>query len=565
MEGIPVREAYEIIRDNGVEWLAGKEGSDRIIKSVNVIEIPDCYEWIQGGEMMLTTLYPYKTVQERTDLIRHLNKGNAACVLLHPGNEQSLKVPNYLIDLSNMLDFPLLLVDRKVPYSALIKKIYEALLNREELALKKAHEVNLLMNQVILSKGGICEILNRLSNILDGSIVLLDESFDVTEATFKNKDGEYIKQNIDKMCEILKENIRKSSSLIDDNSNKLHYFYLASEVKMAFSILNINEDIDNYLLSVVKENMTEYERQMYCIGFSGAATAIKIERLKNLAVLETEQKLKLDFFDDIISNTYVSDEVMKKRARTLGLKFMDKNHVIIFDIDDLEGYYNRNYEKGEDHIQKIKKDLKKVITEGVRDIINQVILLLPKSDGWVLVLGFNQAEHSKDLVYKKKLNDVFFKVIDGFFKKNHEITLSIGISSAIDTISDLKRAYDEAIFAKDLGNKLFGRGKVTYYDDLGIFKLISIPQKKEEILRDKLFSRIYEYDKKRNGNLIDTLEVFLDTGQSIKTTAEKLYAHPNTVKYRLKKIRELAGEDILKNEQKRLYYHILIKALRMLS
>ena len=115
MEGIPVREAYEIIRDNGVEWLAGKEGSDRIIKSVNVIEIPDCYEWIQGGEMMLTTLYPYKTVQERTDLIRHLNKGNAACVLLHPGNEQSLKVPNYLIDLSNMLDFHFFWLTGKCP------------------------------------------------------------------------------------------------------------------------------------------------------------------------------------------------------------------------------------------------------------------------------------------------------------------------------------------------------------------------------------------------------------------------------------------------------------------
>jgi purine catabolism regulator len=565
MEGILVKEAYELIRDDGVDWLAGRNGEGRVIKSVNVIEIPDCFEWIRGGEMMLTTLYPYKTIQEKIDLIIHLNKGNAACVLIHPGNEKSLKVPDYLIDLSDNYDFPLLAIDRKVPYSVIIKKIYEALLNREELALKKAHEVNLLMNQVIISKGGVYEILKRLSHILSESVILLDESFDVIEAVYKNQDGEYIQNNIGLIRNYFKEYIKENLKLSNSANNKLNYFKLKNNIILAFAVLNLNDDIDNYLLISMKENITEYEDKMYSVGLLSAATAIKIERLKNLAVLETEQKLKLDFFDDIISNACASDEVLKKRARTLGLKFADKNYVLIFDMDDFEGYYNKNYDKGEEHIQKIKKDLKKAIRKGISEISDQVVLFVPKSDGWVLLLGFSKRAHSTEQIYRKTIDDIVFKVIDEFSQKNHRITLSVGISSSIERINELKRAYDEAVFAKNLGNRLFGRGKVTYNDDLGIFRLISIPQEKEEILRDKLLNRIYEYDKKRNGNLIETLEIFLDTGRSIKTTAEKLFTHPNTVKYRLKRIKEIAGEEVLENEQKRLYYHILVKVLRMIS
>ncbi|MGI6485389.1 MAG: PucR family transcriptional regulator [Tepidanaerobacteraceae bacterium] len=560
-----MKEAYELIRDDGVDWLAGRNGEGRVIKSVNVIEIPDCFEWIRGGEMMLTTLYPYKTIQEKIDLIIHLNKGNAACVLIHPGNEKSLKVPDYLIDLSDNYDFPLLAIDRKVPYSVIIKKIYEALLNREELALKKAHEVNLLMNQVIISKGGVYEILKRLSHILSESVILLDESFDVIEAVYKNQDGEYIQNNIGLIRNYFKEYIKENLKPSNSANNKLNYFKLKNNIILAFSVLNLNDDIDNYLLISMKENIIEYEDKMYSVGLLSATTAIKIERLKNLAVLETEQKLKLDFFDDIISNACASDEVLKKRARTLGLKFADKNYVLIFDMDDFEGYYNKNYDKGEEHIQKIKKDLKKAIRKGISEISDQVVLFVPKSDGWVLLLGFSKRAHSTEQIYRKTIDDIVFKVIDEFSQKNHKITLSVGISSSIERINELKRAYDEAVSAKNLGNRLFGRGKVTYNDDLGIFRLISIPQEKEEILRDKLLNRIYEYDKKRNGNLIETLEVFLDTGRSIKTTAKKLFTHPNTVKYRLKRIKEIAGEEVLENEQKRLYYHILVKVLRMVS
>ncbi|MDI3481320.1 MAG: PucR family transcriptional regulator, purine catabolism regulatory protein [Tepidanaerobacteraceae bacterium] len=567
MEGITVKEAYEILKEDGVYWAGGRNGENRIIKSVSVIEIPDCLEWLQGGEMILTTLYPYKTVDERLNLIKSLSKGEAACICIHPGNDDFPHVPDCLIKLADEINFPLLLIDRKLPYSLIMKKTYEALLNREEMALKKAHEINNVMNNILLTNGGAHEIIEKFSAIINCSVICLDENFKPLDMILRGKDGGLKEEDLIKIYYFVKSYI-ETYSLHKTNKNKPDKTHIVSwkdGVNLAISIMNINDETAYYLLVIKRGEMTEFDKKLYEIALPGTITALKIDILKNLAILETEQRLKSDFFEDVINDAYTSNELMKKRARTLGLNLLDKNFVVIFDIDDFEKYCRDNYEKGEQHIQKIKRDLKKAIEEACKNIKNRVLLFVPKSDAGIILVGFTRFEYMREVIYKKILKDLFYKTIAEFSARNPDVSLSAGVSSAMENIEELKRAYNEAIFAIDIGTKLFGKGKINFYDDLGIYKLISIPDKKEDILRDRWFSRLYEHDINKNGNLIETLEVFLDTNGSIKDTAKKLYTHPNTIKYRLKKIRELSGEDILQDEQKRLYYHILIKALKMLS
>uniref|UniRef100_UPI002457376A PucR family transcriptional regulator n=1 Tax=Nocardia farcinica TaxID=37329 RepID=UPI002457376A len=43
--------------------------------------------------------------------------------------------------------------------------------------------------------------------------------------------------------------------------------------------------------------------------------------------------------------------------------------------------------------------------------------------------------------------------------------------------------------------------------------------------------------------LADTLDAYLDCGGAVETCARQLYVHPNTVRYRLKRIAEITGRD----------------------
>lgn len=61
------------------------------------------------------------------------------------------------------------------------------------------------------------------------------------------------------------------------------------------------------------------------------------------------------------------------------------------------------------------------------------------------------------------------------------------------------------------------------------------------LARRSLIELIYEPLKEQSSDLLDTTWCFLDNGRSLEATARELFVHPNTVRYRLKKVTELIG------------------------
>lgn len=59
------------------------------------------------------------------------------------------------------------------------------------------------------------------------------------------------------------------------------------------------------------------------------------------------------------------------------------------------------------------------------------------------------------------------------------------------------------------------------------------------LARRTLIERIYEPLKAQSGELLETLWCYLDNGRSLEATARELFVHPNTVRYRLKKVTEV--------------------------
>lgn len=65
----------------------------------------------------------------------------------------------------------------------------------------------------------------------------------------------------------------------------------------------------------------------------------------------------------------------------------------------------------------------------------------------------------------------------------------------------------------------------------------------DPIARGTLINRIYRPLKAHNPELLITLWAYLDNGRSLEATARELFVHPNTVRYRLKRISEVIGWD----------------------
>jgi sugar diacid utilization regulator len=61
------------------------------------------------------------------------------------------------------------------------------------------------------------------------------------------------------------------------------------------------------------------------------------------------------------------------------------------------------------------------------------------------------------------------------------------------------------------------------------------------LARRTLIEQIYEPLSSSSGELMETLWCYLDNGRSLEATARELFVHPNTVRYRLKKVSEVIG------------------------
>ena len=65
----------------------------------------------------------------------------------------------------------------------------------------------------------------------------------------------------------------------------------------------------------------------------------------------------------------------------------------------------------------------------------------------------------------------------------------------------------------------------------------------DPLARSTLVNRIYRPLQAHSSELLGTLWCYLDNGRSLEATARELFVHPNTVRYRLKRISEVIGWD----------------------
>lgn len=65
----------------------------------------------------------------------------------------------------------------------------------------------------------------------------------------------------------------------------------------------------------------------------------------------------------------------------------------------------------------------------------------------------------------------------------------------------------------------------------------------DPIARATLINRIYRPLNDHSSELLATLWCYLDNGRSLEATAREMFVHPNTVRYRLKRVSEVIGYD----------------------
>jgi GAF domain-containing protein len=140
---------------------------------------------------------------------------------------------------------------------------------------------------------------------------------------------------------------------------------------------------------------------------------------------------------------------------------------------------------------------------------------------------------------------------------------AIGVSNPCKGAASFAAGFEEAEHALVGTSVLRAQPSLMTYDELGPYKYLlrmSIDSGARDSHREAI-RRLAEYDEQRSTFLLRTLEEFLRRRGNISATAEALYVHPNTLRQRLRRIQELSGIDLRKEDW--LMLEIALKLVRL--
>ncbi|MDO1605742.1 helix-turn-helix domain-containing protein [Lactobacillus sp. YT155] len=189
------------------------------------------------------------------------------------------------------------------------------------------------------------------------------------------------------------------------------------------------------------------------------------------------------------------------------------------------------------HIEVIDKILKKHFIHSLKSI---KYFFVDNSDNFYLIFFFD-AQSISSFSFK---DEIFKSIPRNFTYKFH-----IGESES-HRASDLNISFKESNFAIKSLDFLPDSRIIVNFKDVYLLQLIISANKESE----KSLLNLDLVNLLNNSVYLSTLKTFFNQNESIKKTAEKMFTHPNTIRYRLESINELTGLNYKNTNDKLILY-----------
>ncbi|RQM84411.1 PucR family transcriptional regulator [Staphylococcus xylosus] len=489
------------------------------VSSLDITENNDIKHFTSQNAFILTTGVLFQENQEDLKrLIKDLHDINTAGL--------GIKVSRFLheidkevIDFADKLGFPLIEIPESWNLGEITHQISSYISDSETGKLNYALHIQQELNQLLIKGYSINTMIQRMSKLLGVPIILFDP-FKAPEALSHHYDQNKHLTN-EHISYFL--NYYQQSTVYDKNKqvfeNKDH---------VIFKVLGYT--YFPYYLMVSQVNKLSYPFSLLTI--EQVVSVLSFALYKNTKIEEAEQNDINRFFEALVNNQ--SDQTLSIKKHNDLLKryhIFDSDYyqIIICDIDSpniLENsyYLNERYQLTFHWLQYMFTDLDDYIS----------IYKIPSTNRFAILL---QNRHDYYYDYLKRLQNSYGEHFEG--------TISFGIGNEVTEFTQISSSYFEANEAFENGLMNDKQNFISYYHSKDIKELLQlIPKEKlRPFIKHTLGPLSYPKTKK-DLELKQTLQVYMDNQCDITKTAEKIYIHRNTVKYRINKCSNLIGVNI---------------------
>lgn len=258
--------------------------------------------------------------------------------------------------------------------------------------------------------------------------------------------------------------------------------------------------------------------------------------------IQSAERVRADFLKTALTAASIEPTDIYHQADILQLNLRSPHALMLLRLDGFSANVRR-------HHSQLSAEEQSVEVAAAAEQINarlmssfkphpDNIMAYFEDDAFVLLKGLiSDAPTTLNTI--KYLKDSAEQVHKSLSSFNLGHTITIGVGQYYPDLAGLRKSYQDAKLALEVGSKVWGVGRVYHIKDVGMFiTLAGTSQDRKAELAHQILSPLL-----RDDQLFKTIQAFLACGLNLTDAAEKLHIHRNTLIYRLDKTKKLVGLD----------------------
>ncbi|EGO5241581.1 PucR family transcriptional regulator [Enterococcus faecalis] len=522
-------EVLALPRFSDLQLLSSHSNLTQPLESVEITETPDVADFIPKNVMILTTAMIYKDDQEKLKpFIDSLKQ--AECTAL------GIKVGRFLDEISpeivayaSAVDLPLIKIPSTQPLGGLLHEIVGYLRDSKTEQMSVAFDIQKRFSTLLMQDVDATRFIAEFAKILNAPIILLSPWQQVIAHS------NYFYGN------------QKSAEFFIEQLSKDHFQQLAQEkkifrlqderqenIQVAGFPIRVNDYFPYYLL-VLSPEQIPYPISEFAID--QAILVLTFMLFKNQKIAESFEHLKTDFLDRLLDT---HQEALSKHQNWLELW---KNYRLInSDYYQVAIVYGLTKPENETHIRYQQAEGQLIfqwLKEQLPEILPDVALFKLKN------------QNKSILIFQSKKND-HLMILQNLAERLQQalpITIRFALGNAYENLEDLPNSYIEASSTLEASLHAQKPATVQLFHPKGLAGLFEkIGTEDVEYFCQQQLKELAYPTEPTLQELRKTLKVFLDFNCEITKTANALYLHRNTIKYRMNQCEKLLGTSIQEPE-----------------
>ncbi len=522
-----------LLASRDAQLAGGAEGLERRVTWASRMRarLP-AFESVQGGELALLTLPQLRRLGETLPhLLKSLHHEGVAAVAVAASSLEALGED--AIAQANTLHLPLILLPATAPIEEIEREvIYFVVSFRGEIERKAAEIAHRLM-QFSIQGAGMESISEHLARSTSKWVIV---------------------QNADQRVRLQAAPPDKQAlnlpPLLTDEA-----LWQQSLTRVVAPILIRHETV-GYLSLVSNDGDFDYLERI-TLGQVVPILALAYARERERS--EVESRYSAEAFTDVVQGNYQQPEEMLARGRLLGYDLTLPQAMVIFELAAIEPDYAPASPQAQWNRRVREELLRDWPTSWIYSEARRVSALLP--------LNSNSANGEDENAIITRLERVQARIQQsGSTNNDNGMPLySAGIGRIANNLQSIPQAYREAQQALEIGQKLFGEGKLHSFAQLGIYRLLFYINGQSELREfyQETLGPLLAADTRGDGAFIETLECFFRCNGNLSETARAMHFHRNSLLYRLSRIEEILGRS-LEDSELRLSLQIALKIHHLL-